>query len=103
MPRTTAIITLTRNHYHSDTRARPPSRTLIDPLTAFVEALPNGLLGAVDAAKKAADETKKLPAKAGRAAYVNQEDLAKANVPDPGAFGVAVIVAGLAGVEGPKA
>ncbi|KAG8950773.1 Dihydroxyacetone kinase 2 [Tulasnella sp. 424] len=73
------------------------------PLTAFVEALPNGLLGAVDAAKKAADETKKLSAKAGRAAYVNQEDLAKANVPDPGAFGVAVIVAGLAGVESPKA
>ncbi|KAG8922037.1 Dihydroxyacetone kinase 2, partial [Tulasnella sp. 417] len=85
------------------TRARPPSRTLIDPLTAFVEALPNGLLGAVDAAKRAAEETKKLPAKAGRAAYVNQDDLAKANVPDPGTFGVAVIVAGLAGVEGPKA
>ncbi|KIO16146.1 hypothetical protein M407DRAFT_247057, partial [Tulasnella calospora MUT 4182] len=34
------------------TRARPPSRTLIDPLTAFVDALPNGLLGAVDAAKR---------------------------------------------------
>ncbi|KAG9045310.1 Dihydroxyacetone kinase 2 [Tulasnella sp. UAMH 9824] len=85
------------------TRARPPSRTLIDPLTAFVEALPNGLRGAVDAAKQAAEDTKKLAAKAGRAAYVNQEDLTKANVPDPGAFGVAVIVAGLAGVEGPKA
>ncbi|KAG9019187.1 Dihydroxyacetone kinase 2 [Tulasnella sp. 427] len=84
------------------TRARPPSRTLIDPLTAFVEALPNGLPGAVDAAKKAADDTKKLAAKAGRAAYVDQEDLTKANVPDPGAFSVAVIVAGLAGVQGPS-
>ncbi|KAG8918917.1 Dihydroxyacetone kinase 2, partial [Tulasnella sp. 417] len=98
--KTSACALITLQKY---TRARPPSRTLIDPLTAFVEALPNGLLGAVDAAKRAAEETKKLPAKAGRAAYVNQDDLAKANVPDPGAFGVAVIVAGLAGVEGPRA
>ncbi|KAG8952188.1 Dihydroxyacetone kinase 2 [Tulasnella sp. 419] len=80
------------------TRARPPSRTLIDPLTAFVEALPNGLAAGVKAAKDAAEATKHMVAKAGRGAYVDQKRLAEANVPDPGAWGVAVLVSGLAGL-----
>ena len=80
-----------------DTRARPPSRTLVDPLEAFVESLPQGLSSAADAAHAAADKTKELVAKAGRGAYVNQEDLKKREVPDPGAWGIWRIVDGLRG------
>lgn len=83
-----------------DTRARPPSRTLVDPLEAFVEALPgSGLSKAADQAHAAADKTKELVAKAGRGAYVNQEDLKKREVPDPGAWGIWRLVDGLRGYE----
>lgn len=81
------------------TKARPPSRTLVDPLVAFTEALNSGK-GATDAAKgakDAAENTKNLAATSGRAAYVDQEQLKKENVPDPGAYGLALIFEGLAG------
>ncbi|WRT63983.1 dihydroxyacetone kinase [Kwoniella shivajii] len=82
------------------TRARPPSRTLVDPLEAFIASLPSkGLSGAADDAHAAADKTKELVAKAGRGAYVNQEDLKKREVPDPGAWGIWRIVDGLRGFE----
>ncbi|WWC86097.1 dihydroxyacetone kinase [Kwoniella dendrophila CBS 6074] len=82
------------------TRARPPSRTLVDPLEAFITSLPSkGLNGAAEDAQKAADKTKELVAKAGRGAYVNQEDLKKREVPDPGAWGIWRIVDGLRGFE----
>lgn len=79
-----------------DTRARPPSRTLMDPLTAFVHELPQGLQAGVRAAKAAADATKEMTAKAGRAVYVDQKQLAESGTPDPGAWGVAVIVEAVA-------
>lgn len=86
-----------------DTRARPPSRTLVDPLDAFVASLASkGLSGAADDAHTAADKTKELVAKAGRGAYVNQEDLKKREVPDPGAWGVWRLVDGLRGYEAKK-
>ncbi|WVN85868.1 dihydroxyacetone kinase [Cryptococcus depauperatus CBS 7841] len=82
------------------TRARPPSRTLVDPLEAFIESLPlKGLASAADDALAAADKTKELIAKAGRGAYVNQEDLKERQVPDPGAWGIWRIVDGLRGFE----
>ena len=84
----------------ADTRARPPSRTLVDPLEAFIESLPSkGLSGAADDAQAAADKTKELVAKAGRGAYVNQEDLKKREVPDPGAWGIWRLVDGLRGYQ----
>lgn len=83
-----------------DTRARPPSRTLVDPLDAFVASLPSkGLSSAAEDALVAADKTKELVAKAGRGAYVNQEDLKKREVPDPGAWGIWRILDGLRGFE----
>ena len=83
-----------------DTRARPPSRTLVDPLEAFIGALPKkGLASAADDAHAAAEKTKELVAKAGRGAYVNQEDLKSRQVPDPGAWGIWRIVDGLRGHE----
>lgn len=83
-----------------DTRARPPSRTLVDPLEAFIAALPDkGLNGAAEDAHAAAEKTKELVAKAGRGAYVNQDDLRDRDVPDPGAWGIWRIVDGLRGFE----
>lgn len=72
----------------------------MDPLDAFVSHFSaskgSDLKGAVEAATKAADETKDLVAKAGRAAYVGQDELKKAQVPDAGAYGVAKMLQGLA-------
>ncbi|EPQ56353.1 dihydroxyacetone kinase [Gloeophyllum trabeum ATCC 11539] len=79
------------------TRARPPSRTLIDPLAAFVQSFPNGFPAAVKAAAGAADATKDVEAKAGRSAYVEGDRLKKEKVPDPGAWGVKAILEGLLG------
>lgn len=63
-------------------------------MTAFSSA-PADLASAVQAAVDAAAHTAKIEAKAGRAAYVGREDLAKANVPDPGAHGVAILLQGI--------
>ncbi|KAM0754935.1 dihydroxyacetone kinase 1 [Meredithblackwellia eburnea MCA 4105] len=83
----------------SYTAARRPSRTLIDPLHAFTDAFAAtkgaDFAAAVKEAAKAADETKDLVAKAGRAAYVGREELQKAQVPDPGALGVKTILEGI--------
>ncbi|KAF8518010.1 dihydroxyacetone kinase [Hysterangium stoloniferum] len=80
---------------YSYTRARPPSRTLVDPLAAFVEGLNNGL-GLRKAVQKAADatnHTKDLEAKAGRTTYVEREKVK--GVVDPGALGVKIILEAL--------
>lgn len=78
------------------TRARPPSRTLVDPLTAFVDTLPAGFGSAVKAVQDAAEKTKDIEAKAGRSAYVEGDWLKEQRVPDPGAWGVKVIIEALA-------
>lgn len=78
--------------------ARAPSRTLVDPLEAFVNAFSANLAdlaAAVQAAVDAAAHTAKIDAKAGRAAYVSREQLEQANVPDPGAHGVAILLQGI--------
>ena len=83
------------------TRARPPSRTLVDPLATFIEALAavQGADVAAAAAKagEAALKTRDLEAKAGRSAYVEGDRLREERVPDPGAWGVKVILEGLLG------
>ncbi|KAG2127281.1 dihydroxyacetone kinase [Suillus bovinus] len=78
------------------TRARPPSRTLVDPLTAFIGALSSGLAAAVKAAREAAEGTKDMEAKAGRSAYIDSTKLKAERVADPGAWGVKVVVEALA-------
>ncbi|KAF8891150.1 Dak1 domain-containing protein [Mucidula mucida] len=70
------------------TRARPPSRTLIDPLAAFVENLGQGF-------PALSRHTKDVEAKAGRSAYVDSSLLTKERVADPGAWGVKVILQAL--------
>ncbi|CCM00356.1 uncharacterized protein FIBRA_02386 [Fibroporia radiculosa] len=83
------------------TRARPPSRTLVDPLEAFVVRLSasqgSDFAGAVQAAGEAAQKTRDLEAKAGRSAYVEGDRLRQEQVPDPGAWGIKVILEGLQG------
>jgi len=81
------------------TRARPPSRTLVDPLDAFVSALTKDgnvdFQGAVKAAADAALNTRDLEAKAGRSAYVEGDRLKTERIPDPGAWGVKAILEAL--------
>ncbi|EPT00901.1 hypothetical protein FOMPIDRAFT_1023465 [Fomitopsis schrenkii] len=83
------------------TRARPPSRTLVDPLDAFVRRLSESqgadLKGAVEQAAAAALKTRDLEAKAGRSAYVEGDILKNERVPDPGAWGVKAILEGFVG------
>lgn len=69
----------------------------MDPLTAFVEQLPQGLSAASQAARDAANDTKRMVAKAGRSTYLDQKQLAEGDTPDPGAWGVAVLVSALDG------
>jgi len=81
------------------TPARRPSRTLIDPLSAFTNSFASSqgldLKAAVEEAVKATEQTKYLQATAGRAAYIEKEELERAQVLDPGACGIASILKGL--------
>ncbi|GAA5896439.1 dihydroxyacetone kinase [Sporobolomyces salmoneus] len=92
---------LALNTLYQYTRARPPSRTLIDPLSSFILTLGSNpsdhktLVSAFSAAKEAAEATKDLDAKAGRAAYVNQDAVREASVPDAGAWGVWKLLEGV--------
>ena len=96
-------LTAALERLYTYTRARPPSRTLVDPLQAFVEALsssPNvDFPAAVKAAGEAALKTRDLTAKAGRSAYVEGDRLKQERVPDPGAWGVKAILEGLQGAR----
>ncbi|KAH7927347.1 dihydroxyacetone kinase [Leucogyrophana mollusca] len=85
---------------YSYTRARPPSRTLVDPLASFVRifnAMSTNLTSAVKIAGEAAEGTRDIVAKAGRSAYVDTALLKAERVPDPGAWGVKVVLEALAG------
>ncbi|KAI0629148.1 dihydroxyacetone kinase [Trametes polyzona] len=83
------------------TRARPPSRTLVDPLATFIGALAEtkgaNVANAAKLAGDAALHTRDLEAKAGRSAYVEGDRLKQERVPDPGAWGVKAILDGLLG------
>ncbi|MEO0918695.1 MAG: DAK2 domain-containing protein, partial [Pseudomonadota bacterium] len=70
-------------------------RTMIDALSPALEALPNGIAAAAAAARAGADSTAAIHrAKAGRAAYVPEENLKGHN--DPGAEAVALLFDALA-------
>ena len=80
------------------TRARPPSRTLVDPLSVFIQSFVtsgNNFAESVAAAVKMAEATRDLDPKAGRSAYVEGDRLRKERIPDPGAWGVKTILENL--------
>ncbi|KAH9965626.1 Dak1 domain-containing protein [Lactifluus volemus] len=70
------------------TCARPPSRTLVDPLSAFVGAFSENLRRAAEMA----EATRDVEARIGRSAYVEGGLLKRERVPDPGAWGVKVLL-----------
>lgn len=70
-------------------------RTMVDALHPALGALPGDLMAAAKAARAGADATSKITkAKAGRAAYVPEDNLMGHN--DPGAEAVALVFEGLA-------
>lgn len=81
------------------TPACPGDRTLVDALYPFVEVL--GQTGdvkqAAQAATKAADDTKGMKASLGRSVYVGGSGYEE--VPDPGAWGLALFFLGLGGAK----
>lgn len=78
------------------TPAKPGDRTLVDALAPFVEQL--GKTGDVQKAAQAADEgaksTKGMKASLGRTVYIGGSGFQE--VPDPGAYGLAEFLSGLA-------
>ncbi|WP_170336534.1 dihydroxyacetone kinase subunit DhaK [Ruegeria arenilitoris] len=75
--------------------AKVGDRTMIDALAPALAALPSGLTHAANAAREGANNTAEIRrAKAGRAAYVPEENLVGHN--DPGAEAVALLFEGLA-------
>ncbi len=75
--------------------AKVGDRTMIDALAPALAALPSGLTHAAEAAREGANNTANIRrAKAGRAAYVPEENLVGHN--DPGAEAVALLFEGLA-------
>jgi dihydroxyacetone kinase len=81
------------------TPARPGDRTLVDALYPFVDILgeTGDVKQAAEAALKAADATKGMQASLGRAVYVGGSGYEE--VPDPGAWGLAVFFQGVAGLK----
>ncbi|KAJ6617440.1 dihydroxyacetone kinase [Mycena sp. CBHHK59/15] len=90
-----AALTTALAKLYTYTRARPPSRTLVDPLAAFVGGYAQGFGAAVAEAAAAADGTKDVDATAGRSAYVDSAVLSRERVADPGAWGVKTILEAL--------
>jgi len=86
------------NKLYSYTRARPPSRTLVDPLSSFCLTFgldPTDFNKAYQAAKEAQEATATMDAKAGRAAYIEKSKVQESNCYDAGATGVVRILDGV--------
>lgn len=81
------------------TRARLGDRTCLDCLIPFVETLVKTGDGkaALDEARKGVEGTKKLEAKLGRSSYLDES--ATRGVPDPGAYGLLMLLEGMVGAE----
>jgi len=81
------------------TPARPGDRTLVDALYPFVDTL--GETGDIQKAAmhayRAADGTKGMEASLGRTVYIGGSGFEQ--VPDPGAWGLAAFLLGLAGIR----
>ncbi|EME43998.1 hypothetical protein DOTSEDRAFT_171965 [Dothistroma septosporum NZE10] len=76
------------------TNARVGDRTVMDCLVPFVEGLEKGgVEAALEMARKGVDGTKTMAATLGRSAYL--DDDAVKGVPDPGAYGLLVLLEGM--------
>lgn len=81
------------------TNARVGDRTMMDALIPFVESLAGGgeVGKALEKAKEGVEGTKKMEAKLGRSTYLDES--ATRGVPDPGAYGLLVLLEGMAGAK----
>ena len=77
------------------TPARPGDRTLIDSLAPFVQTMGESgdFLKATEAARHGCEKTKSMEASLGRSVYVGGDNWK--NCPDPGAYGVVSLLAGM--------
>lgn len=80
------------------TNARVGDRTMMDALIPFIETLTKSgnEKEAVAKAKEGVEGTKKMDAKLGRSAYLDES--ATRGVPDPGAYGLLVLFEGMTSV-----
>lgn len=78
------------------TRARLGDRTMMDALIPFVETLAKtgDVQRAIADSKTGVEGTKKMEAKLGRSTYLDES--ATQGVPDPGAYGLWVLLSGMA-------
>ncbi|KAK7905763.1 dihydroxyacetone kinase Dak1 [Exophiala xenobiotica] len=81
------------------TPAVPGDRTIMDALTPFIDTLASSgdVKKAAQAAREGAEKTKTMKASLGRAVYVGGESEWMGKIPDPGAWGLAEMLDGLAG------
>jgi len=81
------------------TRARLGDRTMLDCLIPFVEVLKStgNVEKALAEAEKGVESTKNLEAKLGRSTYLDES--ATRGVPDPGAYGLLVLLKGMSASE----
>ncbi|KAH8659075.1 dhal domain-containing protein [Tricladium varicosporioides] len=87
------------NHLLKYTRARLGDRTMLDCLIPFVETWEKtgDVKKALGDASKGVETTKKLEAKLGRSSYLSEA--ATNGVPDPGAYGLLVLLEGMVRLE----
>jgi len=81
------------------TRARLGDRTMLDCLIPFVETLRDSggdVKKAIEEAKKGVEGTKTMQAKLGRSTYLDES--ATMGVPDPGAYGLLILLQGMCDV-----
>jgi dihydroxyacetone kinase len=76
------------------TKARVGDRTLMDTLCPFIDKLED-LNEALKAAQEGSNSTCHLSAKLGRSSYLDNDQVLDANIPDAGAYGLAVLLTGL--------
>ncbi|PMD47444.1 Dak phosphatase [Hyaloscypha variabilis F] len=87
------------DHLLKYTRARLGDRTCLDCLIPFVETLKEtgDSSKALVEAQKGVETTKKLEAKLGRSSYLDES--ATRGVPDPGAYGLLMLLEGMVGAQ----
>ncbi|PMD50370.1 Dak phosphatase [Hyaloscypha bicolor E] len=95
-PSLPAALKASLDHLLKYTRARLGDRTCLDCLIPFVDTLvkTDNLAKALAEARKGVETTKKLEAKLGRSSYLDES--ATRGVPDPGAYGLLMLLEGMA-------
>ncbi|CAO3640177.1 unnamed protein product [Cunninghamella echinulata] len=83
------------NSLQTYTLARQGDRTMMDTLIPFVDTFqkePHSFIHAIEAAHQGMLSTKTQIAKLGRSSYLSNDDVQNANIPDPGAYGLDIIL-----------